>query len=171
MLIENKSTSKGGIAFFMYAKAIDLLVSSIFSNDILMFIFFIITWFFLIFTIIFRNSVKKRIEDWKMKRNVPFTKFVLNGISRSYTLFTTMITIFPLLGMLGTVCGLLGLDLANGDMDNIKNNFFIALTSTAWGIIFSGFFKIINAFISDSVEEQISNAKKLSEDIYFRGGR
>lgn len=56
-----------------------------------------------------------------------------------------MISIFPLLGMLGTVIGLLGLDLASGDMDNIKNNFFIALTSTAWGIIFSVIFKVAHA--------------------------
>ena len=73
-----------------------------------------------------------------------------------------MITIFPLLGMLGTVSGLLGLDLANGDMDNIKNNFFIALTSTAWGIVFSVIYKIINALFSSGIEEQIENAKQLS---------
>ena len=53
-----------------------------------------------------------------------------------YALFTTMITIFPLLGMFGTVAGLLGLDF--DDLENIKNNFFVALTSTAWGIIFFG---------------------------------
>ena len=80
-------------------------------------------------------------------------------------LFVTMISIFPLLGMLGTVIGLLGLDLASGDMDNIKNNFFIALTSTAWGIIFSVIFKIAHAWISDDVEEQIEIAKKLAEEI------
>lgn len=65
--------------------------------------------------------------------------------------------------MLGTVIGLLGLDLASGDMDNIKNNFFIALTSTAWGIIFSVIFKVGHAWIADNVEEQIETAKKLAE--------
>ena len=68
------------------------------------------------------------------------------------------------MGMLGTVFGLLGLDLVNGNMENIKENFFIALTSTAWGIIFSIFFKYINAVIEDFVEEQIDVAKKLSDD-------
>ena len=93
-----------------------------------------------------------------------FSKYLLDGTSRFYTLFVTMISIFPLLGMLGTVVGLLGLDLESGDMNNIKNNFFIALTSTAWGIVFSVIFKLIHAFIADDVEEQIEIAKKLSEE-------
>ena len=77
-----------------------------------------------------------------------------------YTLTLTFISCFPLFGMLGTVNGLLGLDLANGDMTNIKNNFFIALTSTAWGIMFSIIFKILNGFASDLIDSQIEWAKK-----------
>jgi len=110
-------------------------------------------------------AIKNRAADWKNVKNKPFTKFLVYCLSRLYTLFTTMITLFPLLGMLGTVCGLLGLDLAPDNMDNIKNSFFLALTSTAWGIIFSVIFKVLNAFISDGVDEQITIAKKLSEDI------
>ena len=91
----------------------------------------------------------KRLYDWAR---------------RSYTLFVTFISIFPLLGMFGTVCGLLGLDLSAGDMENIKNNFFMALTSTAWGIIFSVIFKIVHAYYADDIEEQIEIAKKLSEE-------
>ena len=68
--------------------------------------------------------------------------------------------------MLGTVVGLLGLDLTSGDMENIKANFFIALTSTAWGIILSVSFKIVNAFISDDVEEKIELAKNMGEEQY-----
>ena len=63
--------------------------------------------------------------------------------------------------MLGTVFGLLGLDLASGDMENIKNNFFIALTSTAWGIIFSVFFKILDAVFLDDIEKQVESAMNL----------
>ncbi|SES98861.1 MotA/TolQ/ExbB proton channel family protein [[Clostridium] aminophilum] len=77
-----------------------------------------------------------------------------------YTLFLTTLSCFPLLGMLGTVMGLLGLDLASGDMENIKNNFFIALTSTAWGIIFSLIFKFGNAFIADRIEVVINKEKQ-----------
>ena len=81
------------------------------------------------------------------------------SIVRIYSVFVTGISIFPLLGMLGTVFGLLGLDLANGDMENIKANFFIALTSTAWGIIFSLLFKLLNAAYVDYIEDTIKLAK------------
>ena len=88
------------------------------------------------------------------------------SLRRWYSIFLTMISVFPLLGMLGTVVGLLGLDLTSGDMENIKANFFIALTSTAWGIILSVSFKIVNAFISDDVEEKIELAKNMGEEQY-----
>ena len=61
--------------------------------------------------------------------------------------------------MFGTVKGLLGLDLATGDMENIKNNFFIALTSTAWGILFSMGYKILHAIIEDDIEIKKSKLK------------
>ena len=63
--------------------------------------------------------------------------------------------------MLGTVFGLLGLDLTNGDMSNIRDNFFIALTSTAWGIIFSVFFKIFDALLNEDVEDINDSIKSI----------
>ena len=149
----------------MYLDAFKLLRKSIMGNDFLILLVAIVTLGFFLLTLAMKHSVKVRVEDWKANRNVKFTKFLFHNISKAYTIFTTMITVFPLLGMLGTVCGLLGLDLANGDMNNIKNNFFIALTSTAWGIIFSVIFKVMNSLVADGVEEQIENAKKLSEEL------
>ena len=146
----------------MYSRTIKLLLSSIFTNDVVILIAAVVTLFFFLLTIGFRNSIKKRVNELRRNSNKPFSKYLYFLINTFYTLFTTMITIFPLLGMLGTVSGLLGLDLANGDMDNIKNNFFIALTSTAWGIVFSVIYKIINALFSSGIEEQIENAKQLS---------
>jgi len=148
----------------MYSEAFKMLKNSILGNDFIILLVAIATFFFMIITVLMSLAIKNRVKDWKKQKNKPFSKFLLYWSSKCYTLFTTMITIFPLLGMLGTVCGLLGLDLANGDMDNIKNNFFIALTSTAWGIIFSVIFKILHALISDGVEERIETAKKLSEE-------
>ena len=145
-----------------YAAAFGMLKESILGNDIIILFAAILTFVFMLFTLFMKTSIKGRVKEWEKNRNKPFTKFLVHWLSRFYTLFTTTITIFPLLGMLGTVCGLLGLDLAAGDMDNIKNNFFLALTSTAWGIIFSVIFKMFNALISDGVEEQIENAKRLS---------
>ena len=77
-----------------------------------------------------------------------------------YTLFVTIISIFPLLGMFGTVAALLSLDMS-GDLSEIRNNFFFALTSTAWGIIFSIGGKIINALCQPFIENQIARAKKI----------
>ena len=149
----------------MYTNTFRMLGNSLRGNDFLILIAAIVTLFFMISSISMARAIKSRTKEWKEQKNIPFSRFLVRHLNKSYTMFTTMITIFPLLGMLGTVFGLLGLDLAAGDMENIKNNFFIALTSTAWGIIFSVIFKLINAFISDFLEEQIEIAKKLAEDI------
>lgn len=81
----------------------------------------------------------------------------------TYTLFITVVSLFPLLGMFGTVKSLIGLGgifEAGGDMNGIKSEFFLALTSTALGIIFSVFFKTINAFAQPFIENQIDKARK-----------
>ena len=72
----------------------------------------------------------------------------------------TLISFFPLLGMLGTVTALLKLDLTEAN-DSVKNNFFDALTSTAWGIVFSLIFKGMNAFIETDIEDITDKADKL----------
>lgn len=149
----------------LYFDGFKKLRESILGNDFIILMFAILEVVFLIVVLTLSRAIKKRVQEWKKNKNVQFSKFLLNGTSRFYTVFVTLISIFPLLGMFGTVMGLLGLDLASGDMDNIKNNFFIALTSTAWGIIFSACFKVIHAWIADNVEEQIEMAKKLAEEM------
>lgn len=149
----------------LYLGVIHKLSESILKNDILILIVAVFALAFGIATFILAKSIEHRTKEWKKNKNITFSKYLLNGTRLFYTLFVTLISIFPLLGMLGTVIGLLGLDLASGDMDNIKNNFFIALTSTAWGIIFSILFKIGYALIADNVEEQIETAKKLADEL------
>ncbi len=148
----------------LYVGAFQSLKKSILGNDFLMLLAAILALVFMVVTLVLAKAIERRAEEWEKNKNVPFSKFLLHGTSRFYTLFVTMISIFPLLGMLGTVIGLLGLDLASGDMDNIRNNFFIALTSTAWGIIFSVIFKFLHAWICDNVEAQIEVAKTLTEE-------
>ena len=149
----------------IYADAFHKLRESILGNDFLILLAGIVAFVFMMITLVLAKAIRLRTKEWKKDKNIKFSKFLLHGTSKFYTLFVTMISIFPLLGMLGTVIGLLGLDLASGDMDNIKNNFFIALTSTAWGIIFSVIFKVAHAWIADNVEEQIETAKKLAEEL------
>ena len=46
--------------------------------------------------------------------------------------YSTLMTIFPFLGILGTVIALLSV---GTDFSNVKPNFLLALTSTFWGLI------------------------------------
>ena len=68
---------------------------------------------------------------------------------RFYSLFVNITGIFPLLGILGTVVSLLGLV---SDMDNVTGNFYGALTSTFWGLIFAIIFKFLDGVISPLIE-------------------
>ncbi|MBP0966929.1 MAG: MotA/TolQ/ExbB proton channel family protein [Oscillospiraceae bacterium] len=71
-----------------------------------------------------------------------------------YSAFTAFISIFPLWGMFGTVTALLALDM-NGDLSSVQENFFTALTSTAWGILFAIAFKVLNAVLVSSKTEEV----------------
>lgn len=141
-------------------RTLALLGKSIISNDIHILIAAMAAFAsFMIPTVLRRVIINER-KDIE-KRDVNSLKRHAAVASKSYTIFLTIISIFPLLGMLGTVFGLLGLDLASGDMENIKNNFFIALTSTAWGIIFSVFYKLLDAFFLEDIESQIKSVQDL----------
>lgn len=110
----------------------------------------------------FSCSVRKTFSETSgesLKRRVYYFLDV------SYTLFLTLISLFPLLGMFGTVYSLIGLgdvfSSENADLNAIKPQFFLALTSTAWGIIFSVIFKLIGSCFQPFIENQIEKAKKL----------
>ncbi|EGC01376.1 MotA/TolQ/ExbB proton channel family protein [Ruminococcus albus] len=102
-----------------------------------------------------------------MTSNPDSAKILRKAFNTSYSLFTTSITIFPLLGMFGTVIALLNLKFAPAEtnMEDIKNNFFNALTSTAWGIVFSVVFKSVNAFIVSSVNDTITRIHEIVQEI------
>lgn len=140
-----------------------ILGQSIKDDDAIIGYVAVFTLIIFVLLLISAYVTSKQIKKWKIKRNKDYSKGLYRCTSVLLSLFTTLISIFPLLGMLGTVFGLLGLDLATGDMENIKANFFVALTSTAWGIIFSAGFKLIYSLVADYVDEQIETAKKLSD--------
>ena len=80
-----------------------------------------------------------------------------------YTVFTACISIFPLWGMFGTVKALIGLDLT-GELESVREHFFEALTSTAWGIIFAILFKILHAWlIAHDAEEMLAKSGRFLE--------
>lgn len=103
------------------------------------------------------NTVAKCFEEdggKKLKDNVYYQ------LDKAYTTFITIISIFPLLGMFGTVMALINLDMTK-EMEALKVNFFSALTSTAWGIIFAIIFKLWNAKWQPYIENQIKKAKEI----------
>lgn len=145
---------------------LDVLVkmfSSIVSSDTVILIVAVLTG------IIFWNICKKKREfrdsfhKWKQERRFRKINAKTSSLKKWHNIFITLISFFPLLGMLGTVVALLRLDLTAAN-ENVKNNFFDALTSTAWGIVFSLGFKGANAFIETEVQDYIDKAEKIIEE-------
>lgn len=68
-----------------------------------------------------------------------------------YSFFINLVSIFPLLGMLGTIVALIGLAGRMEDNAAVMGQFFNALTSTAWGIVFALGGKLFDAYISVDV--------------------
>ena len=67
-----------------------------------------------------------------------------------YSAFINITAIFPLLGILGTVVSLLPMVSELADM---QTNFFAALTSTFWGLVFAIIFKLLDGFLSSRMED------------------
>lgn len=77
-----------------------------------------------------------------------------NNMGRLYSIYVNLTGIFPLLGILGTVVSLLGLV---SDTGNITGNFYGALTSTFWGLIFAIIFKFLDGVTSAKIEDNEKN--------------
>lgn len=73
-----------------------------------------------------------------------------NHTGKLYSLFVNLTGIFPLLGILGTVVSLLGLV---ADDTDVTGNFYGALTSTFWGLVFAIAFKFMDGIISAKIED------------------
>lgn len=67
-----------------------------------------------------------------------------------YAVFVNVTAIFPLLGILGTVLSLIPLV---SQMAQFETNFFAALTSTFWGLVFAIVFKLLDGFLSARIED------------------
>jgi len=101
---------------------------------------------------------------WQRRRNPSFSRYLSGALTVVNSVFVTLITIFPLLGMYGTVRALLNVDLTAENLASARVNFFGALTSTAWGIVFSIAFKLLNALTAHYVQTQIEAADAVSQD-------
>lgn len=79
-----------------------------------------------------------------------------NQTGRLYSLFVNLTGIFPLLGILGTVISLLNMV---SDMENVQGNFYGALTSTFWGLVFAIIFKFLDGIISAKIDDNEKNVQ------------
>lgn len=125
------------------------LFASIANENTYILLFAVIVGIALICVLVLKKSVMQGQAGKQSYRR-------LRGL---YEFFLTGITIFPLLGMFGTVKALLSLDFVN-DLAGAQVRFFDALTSTAWGIIFAVIFKIINAVIASDLERLIETEER-----------
>lgn len=129
----------------------EIMADSLDENSYIIY-FAIADFILLILSFIVAVIVKKDFSEGKESRRFYYLLDIL------YTLAITLISLFPLLGMFGTVKALLELDMSQ-EMSVLQTRFFSALTSTAWGIIFSVIFKIINSLFQPYIENQINKAK------------
>ena len=77
-----------------------------------------------------------------------------------YAIFANVTAIFPLLGILGTVISLLPMV---ADLSNMQSNFFAALTSTLWGLVFAIVFKLLDGFLSSKMDDNDKSVTMLLE--------
>lgn len=116
----------------------------------------------LVILIVFARKCNQMIGE---KREPDLKKWVVFVLETGNIVFITIVSIFPLLGMWGTVRALISLDMA-GNMEGLKNNFFQALDTTEWGIIYAIIFKVVYALLQHYIEEGISKGKELRKKLY-----
>ena len=80
-----------------------------------------------------------------------------NNAELWYTWYVNISAIFPLLGILGTVIALIGMQ---GEAMAADDSFLLALTSTFWGLIFSIVFKSMQTPIEAKLDEGVREAER-----------
>lgn len=140
------------------------LLASISTTDSYIFWWAVFTWIVWLISLFVARQTQQKVQQWRLRRNPSFSRYIGSMLTVANSLFVTLITIFPLLGMYGTVRSLLNVDLTAGNLDSARMNFFGALTSTAWGIVFSIAFKLLNALTAHFVQTQIEDARQVSQD-------
>lgn len=73
-----------------------------------------------------------------------------NNTGKLYSVFVNITGIFPLLGILGTVVSIL---MIIDDSTSVLGNFYGALTSTFWGLVFAIGFKFADGIVSARIED------------------
>lgn len=96
------------------------------------------------------GASKKEAEGDMSRLRETTVVHMRNQTGKLYSLFVNLTGIFPLLGILGTVTSLLGLV---ADSSDVTGNFYGALTSTFWGLVFAIVFKFLDGIVSAKIED------------------
>lgn len=100
----------------------------------------------------FQQADKKEIDLHQIKQ-------LKDSEARSVNMLFTIISVFPLMGILGTIIALLGM--VNLGSEEVLINFTTALTSTFWGLVFSIGFKGLTSMLVAQNEQNIENFELL----------
>lgn len=152
----------------------EVIVKNLFGFDIIIFIAAALNMVCFVYTRRYANTLYKMLhmmvfvpshrhdpdELSRAIRNVDEEQVVcLRKRSQSlYSVFINVTAIFPLLGILGTVVSLLPMV---ADLANMQTNFFAALTSTFWGLVFAIIFKLMDGFLSSRMEDNEKSVELL----------
>ena len=140
------------------------LFSSLFSTDIFILFWALATGIIAYITFRQLKTVRSELFDPAKRRANPVEKEKrepdedklysgISGLNLSYSFFMGFTSTFPLLGMLGTVRSLIEAARTMTGGEVAMDEFFGALTSTAWGIIFGIIFKaVVDSLLSSKVE-------------------
>ena len=144
------------------------MILNIFKTDWIVFLGLLLTIWSLRRIMRTKSKLKKKLE--KMPDNPDWVDDMRRELHTAYSIFAASITLYPLLGMFGTVVSLINVGSVDfsqmtESLDAVKSNFFTALTSTAWGIIFAAVLKIFNAaFIEPEVEDDLDRLDEIAEE-------
>ncbi len=151
---------------------IGVLIENLIGYDFLIFVLAVVNgWVFyklwipteklyLHFNTIIGNSNRSKEAEENLKANTAEVSTLLDKESllryrekmlRRYSRYSNITSIFPLMGMLGTVISLLPMVSTIGS--DVSGSFFTALTSTFWGIVFAIVFKILDSIIAYKIED------------------
>lgn len=110
----------------------------------------------------YSNKMKEHYDLYLSPKGEQILQEKQRKTNFSYTLFENITSIFPLMGILGTVISLIPMVNEISSSVNQTNLFFAALTSTFWGIIFAIVFKAVNGLL----QAELDFCNKLT-DLYF----
>ncbi len=96
------------------------------------------------------SGIKKEADVYTWEDNLDYLE-EFNGIQLNYSIFEQFIPVFPLLGILGTVAGLIK---ELGNFDQMLDAVSLAMYTTFWGLFFAIVLKIVDALlVSKSVNK------------------